>query len=46
LHTRFRKGQPGNPGGRSKKQLHAVLADALNEPGFVTVAYAAGRLSR
>jgi hypothetical protein len=35
LHTRFRKGQSGNPGGRSKKQLHqlhALLADALNEP--------------
>jgi hypothetical protein len=23
LHTRFRKGQSGNPGGRSKKKLHA-----------------------
>jgi hypothetical protein len=37
LHTRFRKGQSGNPGGRSKKKLHALLADALNEPVFVTV---------
>ena len=37
LHTRFRKGQSGNPGGRSKKKLHALLADALNEPAFVTV---------
>ena len=37
LHTRFRKGQSGNPGGRSKKKLHTLLADALNEPAFVTV---------
>jgi hypothetical protein len=37
LHTRFRKGQSGNPGGRSKKKLHALLADALNEPAFLTV---------
>ena len=33
----FRKGQSGNPGGRSKKNLQALLADALNEPVFVTV---------
>jgi hypothetical protein len=25
------------PGGRSKKKLHALLADALNEPAFVTI---------
>jgi hypothetical protein len=37
LHTRFRKGQSGNPGGRSKKNLPALLADALNEPFFVTI---------
>jgi hypothetical protein len=37
LHTRFRKGQSGNPGGRSKKDLPALLADALNEPVFVTI---------
>ena len=37
LHTRFRKGQSGNLGGRSKKKLPALLADALNEPVFVTV---------
>jgi hypothetical protein len=37
LHTHFRKWQSGNPGGRSKKQLHALLADALNEPAFVTI---------
>ena len=29
LHTRFRKGKSGNPGGRSKKKLHALLTDAL-----------------
>jgi hypothetical protein len=37
LHTRFRKGQSGNPGGRSKKKLNALLADALNEQVFVTI---------
>ena len=37
LHTRFRKGQSGNPGGRSKKNLPSLLADALNEPVFVTI---------
>jgi len=37
LHTRFRKGQSGNPGGRRKKNLPALLADALNEPVFVTI---------
>jgi hypothetical protein len=37
LDTRFRKGQSGKPGGRSKKKLHALLADALNEPVFVTI---------
>src|SRR5215813_9321907 len=37
LHTRFKKGQSGNPGGRSKKQLSALLTDALNEPVFVTI---------
>ena len=37
LRTRFKKGQSGNPGGRSKKQLSALLADALNEPVLVTI---------
>ena len=37
LHTRFRQGQSGNPGGRSQKKLHALLADALNEQVFVTI---------
>jgi hypothetical protein len=37
LHTRFKKGQSGNPGGRRKKQLPALLADALNETVYVTI---------
>ena len=37
MHSRFRKGQSGNPGGRSQKKLHVLLADALNEPVFVTI---------
>ena len=37
LHTRFKKGQSGNPGGRSTKSLPALLADALNERVFVTI---------
>jgi hypothetical protein len=37
LHTRFRQGQSGNPGGRSKKNLPALLVDALNAPVFVTI---------
>jgi hypothetical protein len=37
LHTHFRKGQSGNPGSRSKEKLYALLADALNEPAFVTI---------
>ena len=37
LHTRFRKGQSGNPGGRRKKNMPALLADALNETVSVTI---------
>src|SRR5438445_1275113 len=37
LHSRFRKGQSGNPGGRSAKSLPALLADALNEMVVVTI---------
>jgi hypothetical protein len=32
-----KRGQSGNPGGRSKTKLNALLADALNEPVFVTI---------
>jgi len=31
LHTRFKKEQSGNPGGRRARSLPALLADALNE---------------
>ena len=37
LHTRFKKGQSGNPGGRSAKSLPALLAQALNETVVVTI---------
>jgi hypothetical protein len=37
LHTRFKKGQSGNPRGRPKKNLPTLLVAALNEPVFVTI---------
>ena len=37
LHTRFKKGQSGNPGGRRTKSLPALLANALNETVVVTI---------
>jgi hypothetical protein len=37
LHTRFKKGQSGNPRGRPKKNLAALLAAALNEQVTATV---------
>jgi hypothetical protein len=37
LRTRFRKGQSGNPGGQHKKNMPALLADALNETVSVTI---------
>ena len=36
LHTGFKKGQSGNPRGRPKKTLPALLLAALNEPVYVT----------
>ena len=36
LHTRFKKGQSGNPRGRPKKDLAGLLVAALNEPVYVT----------
>ena len=35
-HTRFKKGQSGNPRGRTPKNLPALLAAALNEKVIVT----------
>src|SRR5262249_10560953 len=37
LHTRFKKGQSGNPGGSSTKSLPALLAVALDETVVVTI---------
>jgi hypothetical protein len=37
LHTRFKKGRSGDPRGRPKKNLPALLVAALNEPVFVTI---------
>jgi len=36
LHTRFKKGQSGNPRGQPAKNLAALLAAALNEKVTVT----------
>src|SRR5215469_4194622 len=36
LHTRFKKGQSGNPRGPRHKNLPALLVAALNEPVVVT----------
>jgi uncharacterized protein (UPF0216 family) len=42
LHTRFQKGQSGNPRGRARgrprgsKNFSTLLADALNEPVVIT----------
>ena len=37
LHTRFKKGESGNPSGRSTKSLPALLAAALNETVVMTI---------
>jgi hypothetical protein len=43
IHTRFKKGQSGNPRGRPAKNLAALLAAALNEKVTVTETANAGR---
>jgi hypothetical protein len=37
VHTRFRKGQSGNPRGPHPKNLPALLIEALNEPVMATI---------
>jgi hypothetical protein len=37
LHTRFKTGQSGNPGGHRAKSMAALLADARNETVVVTI---------
>jgi hypothetical protein len=37
VHSRFKKGQSGNPSGRRAKNLPALLVDALNEKVVVTI---------
>jgi Family of unknown function (DUF5681) len=37
LHSRFKKGQSGNPRGPRPKNLPALLVEALNEPMVVTI---------
>ena len=37
VHTRFKKGQSGNPRGPRPKNLSALLLDALNEKVVVTI---------
>ena len=37
VHSRFKKGQSGNPRGPRPKNLPALLVDALNEKGVVTI---------
>ena len=37
VHSRFKKGQSGNPRGPRPKNLPALLIEALNEPVVVTI---------
>ena len=37
MHSRFKKGQSGNPRGPRPKNLPALLIEALNEPVVVTI---------
>lgn len=46
MHTRFRKGQSGNPRGPRPKNLPALLVAALNEPVIVTTAGESRRITK
>jgi len=37
VHTRFKKGQSGNPRGPRPKNLPGLLIEALNEPVIATI---------
>jgi hypothetical protein len=37
MHSRFKKGQSGNPRGPRPKHLPALLVEALDEPVVVTI---------
>src|SRR5215469_6700028 len=46
LHTRFKKGQSGNPRGPRSKNLLALLVAALNEPVVVTTGGESRRITK
>ena len=46
LHTRFKKGQSGNPRGPRPKDLPALLVAALNEPVVVTANGVSRRITK
>jgi hypothetical protein len=46
LHTRFKKGQSGNPRGPRRKNLPALLVAALDEPVVVTTNGASRRVTK
>src|SRR5215471_9204583 len=46
LHTRFRKGQSGNPRGPRSKNLPALLVAALDEPVAVTTGGESRRITK
>src|SRR5215467_13210038 len=46
LHTRFKKGQSGNPRGPRSKNLPALLVAALDEPVMVTAGGESRRITK
>jgi hypothetical protein len=46
LHTRFKKGQSGNPHGPRRKNLPALLVAALDEPVVVTAGGESRRITK